>query len=177
MHHLHYKKPLVSGKGKTSSVSGLNNYWEAKINGVHFTCPLGSTALTPQDLTESEQYYPFVPHSHAILYFCFLNFSSLVWVLLRAFLTEFYFIFRILYPIVSFCVNDIFFYFNSRTERILWPCVTLCFEIYASWSFALLCFVPLEEVTLKSFLTLFLIHGMGSFICDKLCHSVSILQV
>ena len=79
MHQIHYKKPLFSGKGNTSSVSGLNNYLEAKINGVHFTCPLGFKDSTPQDSGKSEQYYPFVPHSHAILYFlCFLNLSSLI---------------------------------------------------------------------------------------------------
>ena len=49
MHQIHYKKPLFSGKGNTSSVSGLNNYCEAEINGVHFTCSLGFTASTPQD--------------------------------------------------------------------------------------------------------------------------------
>ena len=109
MHQFHYKKPLFSGKGNTSSVSGLNNCWEGKINGVHFTCPLGFTASTPQDFDRKWTVLPFCSSFPCHLYFCFLNFSSLVGVLLRAFLTEFYFKFRILYPIVSFCVNDIIF--------------------------------------------------------------------
>ena len=59
-HLIHYRKPFFLGKGNTSSVSGLNNSLEAKINGVHFTCPLGLTALTPQDFARER----------AVLSFC-----------------------------------------------------------------------------------------------------------
>ena len=68
MHQTHYKKPLFSGKGKTSSVSGLNNYWEAKITKFILPALWGLQLRHHKILTESEQYYPFVPHSHAILY-------------------------------------------------------------------------------------------------------------
>ena len=54
-----------------------------------------------------EQKHSFVPHSHAILAtFVLFGFSPpMMRVFVRAFLTEFQF--RILYPIVPFCVSDV----------------------------------------------------------------------
>ena len=78
------------GRGNTSSVSSLNNSLEAKINGFHFTCPLGLTALTPQYFDRKRAVLSFCssfPCHFALP--CFLNFSSWIWVLPWAFLNEF----------------------------------------------------------------------------------------
>ena len=172
MHLIHYKKPLFLGKGNTSSISGLNNSLEAKINGVHFTCPLGLTALTPQDFDRKRAVLSFCssfPCHFALS--CFLNFSSWIWVLLWAFLTEF----LIQDPLshsVLLCEWHVLFQFTDGEDLVaicyfmLWD---LCFFGALLW-YALFLW---KKWLLRASWPFFLIHGMGSFIYDKLSHSIS----
>ena len=70
MHSITQKKPDLLGEGNISNVLGLNNSFEAKY--VRFIClSLGSFQLGRHRIvTDSKQYNPFVPHSHANLHFC-----------------------------------------------------------------------------------------------------------
>ena len=153
MHQIHYKKPLFSGKGNTSSVSGLNNYWEAKINGVHLTCPLGFTASTPQYFDRKWTVLSFCSSfpCHFVL-LCSLNFSFFG-MSPPAGLSYWIFKFRILYPIVSFCVNDIFYISTHGRRGSCGHLLLYALRFMLFWSFALICFVSL---TLKSFFGPFL---------------------
>ena len=70
MHSITQKKPDLLGDDNISSVLGLNNSFEAKY--VRFIClSLVSFQLGHHRIvTDSKQYNPFVPHSHANLHFC-----------------------------------------------------------------------------------------------------------
>ena len=79
MHQITYKKPIFSGKGNISSVSSLNNSLEAKWMRFIFPALWWLQFGHHRIVTDSEQYYPFVPHSHANLHFC--AFRTLVYLI------------------------------------------------------------------------------------------------
>ena len=88
--------------------SSLDNSVEAERWVSLLILSLGSGQLGHHRIVAcGKQEYSFVPHSPAILaLLCFWIFVLFIWVLLHAFLSEFQF--RLLYPIVSFCVSGVF---------------------------------------------------------------------
>ena len=126
-------------------------------------------------LTESEQYYPFVPHSHAIL--CL----RVSWTLVLDVSPPVglpYWNFLIQDPLshsVLLCEWHVLFQFTDGEDLVaicyfmLWD---LCFFGALLW-YALFLW---KKWLLRASWPFFLIHGMGSFIYDKLSHSVSTPQ-
>ena len=122
-------------------------------------------------LTENEQYYPFVPHSHAILHFCafwtlVLHYESSCGPFLLNFLIQ-----DPLSHSVLLCEWHIFISIHGRRGscgHLLLYALRLCLLEFVS---NMSCFFQWKW--LLRALALFLIHGMGSFIYDKLSHSAS----
>ena len=74
-------------------------------------------------VTYGKHIYPFVPHSHAILHFYAVGLFCPFWVLLHAFLFEFFI--QDPLSIVSFCVRDVFNFHLTDGEELWQSCTNM----------------------------------------------------